>query len=236
VPQVPKTLAVRHVAFEDLGSLAPLLAERGHTVEYLEAPLDDLATVDPLAADLWVVLGGPIGVYETVAYPFLEREIALLRRRLTARRPTLGICLGSQLMACALGARVYPAGVKEIGWAPIELTAAGHASCLRHLAETDVLHWHGDTFELPAGAELLASTPACRHQAFRLGEFALALQFHGEALGTALESWFVGHACEIAATPGLGVAALRAATAHSADKLRRAGRAAFAEWLDSVRL
>jgi GMP synthase (glutamine-hydrolysing) len=236
VPQVRTTLAVRHVAFEDLGSLAPLLAERGHAVEYLEAPLDDLGAVDPLAADLWVVLGGPIGVYETAAYPFLERELALLRRRLAARRPTLGICLGGQLMASALGARVYPSGVKEIGWAPVDLTAAGHASCLRHLAGTDVLHWHGDTFDLPAEAELLASTPACRHQAFRLGDFALALQFHGEAVASALESWFVGHACEIAATPGLDVAALRAATTRCADKLRDSGRAAFGEWLDGVGL
>lgn len=231
-----RTLALRHVAFEDLGLLGALLADRGHAVDYVEAPLADLATIDPLAPDLIVVLGGPIGVYETDAYPFLAHEIALLRRRLAARRPTLGICLGSQLMAAALGARVYASGVKEIGWAPLELTAAGTTSCLRHLASTAVLHWHGDTFDLPDGAELLASTPACRHQAYRLGDFALALQFHGEVLGPSLEGWFVGHACEIAATPGLEVTALRAATLRHAEGLRRQGRTAFAEWLDSLGL
>jgi GMP synthase (glutamine-hydrolysing) len=228
---VSSTLALRHVAFEDLGLLGPLLRERGHTVEYVEAPLVDLAALDALAPDLLVVLGGPIGVYETGAYPFLAHEIALLRRRLLAGRPTLGICLGSQLMAAALGARVYPSGVKEIGWAPLTLTSAGGASSLRHLASTAVLHWHGDTFDLPAGAVLLASTPACAHQAFSVGDFALALQFHGEAFGPALESWFVGHAGEIAATPGVSVAGLRAATARHSEALARQGREAFAEWL-----
>lgn len=231
-----RTLALRHVAFEDLGLLGALLADRGHTVDYVEAPLTDLATIDALTPDLVVVLGGPIGVYETDTYPFLAPEIALLRRRLAARRPTLGICLGSQLMAAALGARVYPSGVKEIGWAPLELTAAGNTSCLRHLASIAVLHWHGDTFDLPAGAQLLASTPACRHQAYCLGDFALALQFHGEVLGPSLESWFVGHACEIATTPGLEVTALRASTLRHAEDLHRQGRAVFGEWLDALGL
>jgi GMP synthase (glutamine-hydrolysing) len=230
---VPSTLALRHVAFEDLGLLAPLLAERGHTVRYVDVPIADLDTVDALSPDLLVVLGGPIGVYENDRYPFIDREIEWLERRLRASRPTLGICLGSQLMAKALGARVYPSGVKEIGWAPVVLADTAAGSCLKHLADTPVLHWHGDTFDLPAGAVHLASTAACRNQAFALGTHALALQFHAEAAGRALEAWFVGHTCEIHATPSLSVAELRAATQRHSARLVERGSACFHEWLSA---
>ena len=233
---MPTTLALRHVAFEDLGLLAPLLAERGHEIRYVEMPTADLDRVDTLAPDLLVVLGGPIGVYETDLYPFLERETKWLAERLAAGRPTIGICLGSQLMAKALGGRVYPSGTKEIGWKPVALTEEGMTSSLRHLADTAVLHWHGDTFDLPAGAELLASTAVCRNQAFSYGDHALALQFHAEAAGRALESWFVGHACEIAATQDLGVEALRSATARHSERLVERGTACFAEWLSARNL
>jgi GMP synthase (glutamine-hydrolysing) len=233
---LPVTLALRHVPFEDLGLLAPLLSERGHTIRYVEVPTADLAAIDALSPDLLVVLGGPIGVYESDRYPFIDREIEWLEARLEARRPTLGICLGSQLMARALGARVYPSGVKEIGWAPVMLTAAGNESSLAALADTPVLHWHGDTFDLPPGATLLASTAACRNQAFSAGEHALALQFHAEAAGRALEAWFVGHACEIAATPGISVAQLRDDTASHTNALVERGSAVFRDWLDRQRL
>lgn len=232
---MPQTLAIRHVPFEDLGLLGPLLAERKHAVRYVEAPTADFRAVDALAPDLLVVLGGPIGVYENDRYPFIDAEIALLEQRLAAGKPTLGICLGSQLMARALGARVYPSGVKEIGWAPLELTSEGAASCLKHLA-TPVLHWHGDTFDLPPGAVRLASTAACHNQAFSAGRHALALQFHAEAFGPPLEAWFVGHACEIAGTPAVTVAGLRADTRRFSAALERAGRACFGEWLSTAGL
>jgi GMP synthase (glutamine-hydrolysing) len=233
---VPSTLALRHVPFEDLGLLAPLLDNRGHAVRYVEVPVTSLDGFDPLAPDLLVVLGGPIGVYEADVYPFLSTETEFIARRLEAGRATLGICLGSQLMAHALGARVYPAGVKEIGWAPVELTPEGRSSSLRHLERTAVLHWHGDTFDLPGGSLRLASTPACKNQAFAWGARALALQFHAEAAGTALESWFVGHTAEIAATPGISVPQLRADTARWASAITEHGTAFFAEWLGSLGL
>jgi GMP synthase (glutamine-hydrolysing) len=233
---VPTTLALRHVAFEDLGTLAPILARRGHGIGYVEVPVANLASVDPLEPDLLVVLGGPIGVYETESYPFLDAEIALIAQRLESGRSILGICLGSQLMARALGARVYSAGVKEIGWAPLELTPEGRASCLRHLTGTAVLHWHGDTFDLPEEAVRLASTAVCRNQAFSWGNSALALQFHVEAAGAALESWFVGHAAEIAAAPGLGVTQLRADTARFSPAVVSAGTACFEAWLEAQSL
>jgi GMP synthase (glutamine-hydrolysing) len=233
---MPTTLALRHVPFEDLGLLAPLLAERGHEIRYVDVPTAELAAIDTASPDLLVVLGGPIGVYENDRYPFVDREVEWLAARLGAQRPTLGICLGSQLIARALGARVYASGAKELGWAPVELTAAGADSCLRHLRETPVLHWHGDTFDLPRGATLLASTPLCRHQAFSVGGHALALQFHAEAHGRSLEAWYVGHACEIAATPGVSVTVLRAATARHSPGLVTRAQACFAEWLAQQRL
>lgn len=233
---MPQTVAIRHVAFEDLGLLAPLLERRGHAIRYVEAPTAKLEDVDPLAPDLLVVLGGPIGVYQDDLYPFLVPETALIARRLEAGRPTLGICLGSQLIATALGARVYRSGGKEIGWAPLTLTAAGATSCLRHLADTAVLHWHGDTFDLPDGAVHLASTPSCRNQAFAWRKHTLALQFHVEAAGTALESWLVGHTGEIAATPGIGVPQLRADTARWSPAIERAAPLFFDDWLTALDL
>ena len=129
-------LAIRHVAFEDLGTLGEVLARRGVAVAYAEAPLDDLAALDPLAPDLLVVLGGPIGAYEEEAYPVVRDELRLLDKRLAAGRPTLGICLGSQLMARALGARVHPGARKEIGWAPCSCRSTGAWPARRSLTSS----------------------------------------------------------------------------------------------------
>src|SRR4029077_8332016 len=137
-------LAVRHVAFEDLGLLGPLVSARGYDVRYHDAGIDRFDGDTLIAPDLVIVLGGPIGVYEADAYPFITGEIAAIAGRLAANKPMLGICLGAQLMAAALGARVAPGPVKEIGWAPLSLTAAGQASVLAPLGTNPVLHWHGD--------------------------------------------------------------------------------------------
>ena len=115
-------VAIRHVHFEDLGAFDDVLCGHGYDVRYCDAGIDDIGEVDPLAPDLIIVLGGPIGAYEELAYPFLGQELALLEGRLTAARPTLGICLGAQLIARALGARVYPAPAKEIGWGELQLS------------------------------------------------------------------------------------------------------------------
>jgi GMP synthase (glutamine-hydrolysing) len=231
-------LAIRHVPFEDLGLLAPVFEETGASIRYVEAPTADLVALDPAAPDLLVVLGGPIGAYEDADYPFLMPEIALIEARLKAGLPTLGLCLGSQLMARALGARVYKGPAKEIGWSPLTLTEAGRASPLEHLdgRKTAVLHWHGDTFDLPEGATRLASTGICLNQAFSWGGSALALQFHAEAMGGMLESWFVGHTGEIAATDGISVNSLRAETARWTPVLEPLARLFFKEWLNSVGL
>ncbi|MEW5727975.1 MAG: glutamine amidotransferase [Pseudomonadota bacterium] len=231
---MPTCVAVRHVAFEDLGGLEPVLAGRGFSIRYLDAPTGALAGLDPLADDLMVILGGPIGAYEEASYPFLADELRLVERRLAADRATLGICLGSQIMARALGARVYPnpAG-KEIGWSALELTAEGGASCLDLMGGTPVLHWHGDTFDLPHGAVRLASTPITPNQAFAWGMRALGLQFHIEVTAGGLESWYVGHAAELAAA-GLSVPELRADARTLAPRLVQRADAALGRWVDEV--
>jgi GMP synthase (glutamine-hydrolysing) len=228
-------LAIRHVAFEDLGLLAPLLLSRGFAVRYCEAGFQDLAAIDPLEPDLVIVLGGPIGVYDDGIYPFLRDEQTLLARRLGADRPTLGICLGAQLMAAALGARVYPGGTKEIGWTPLALGEAGRRSCLAELGDAAVLHWHGDTFDLPAGAVHLAATDLYPNQAFAWRRAGLALQFHLEVVDPApFERWLVGHAVELGRVPGLTVQGLRAATAGFGPVLAPRAERAFARWLSDV--
>ncbi|HJU70424.1 MAG TPA: glutamine amidotransferase [Paucimonas sp.] len=227
---------IRHVPFEDLGTLAQVLETRGYRISYHDAGVDDLAALKPANPDLLVVLGGPIGAYEEQHYPFLRDTLALLALRLAADAPTLGICLGAQLLARALGARVYPGPVKEIGWAPLTLTAEGRASPVRHLAgdNTSMLHWHGDTFDLPTGAVLLASTAHCTNQAFRHGRHALAFQCHPELDPARFEQWLIGHAHEIAATPGVIVEVLRSDTRRHGAVLAAAARRTFHDWLDTI--
>lgn len=165
-------VAIRHVHFEDLGSFAAPIEAAGYQVRYLDPGIDELRLQDIAAADLLVVLGGPVGAYQGHLYPILDEELGLLRCRLAAGAPTLGICLGAQLMARALGARVAPGYAKEIGWAPVDLTDAGRDGPLRHLDGVPVLHWHGDALDLPPGAECHASTALCPNQAFALGRTA----------------------------------------------------------------
>lgn len=224
------------MGFEHLGSLVPLARRWGYRIRYLEVGVDPLEDVDPDAPELLVVLGGPIGVNDEKDYPFLRAELALVEARLAGDGPVLGICLGAQLIARALGARVRSGPSKEIGWGPVTLTDAGRASCLEPLGGGQpVLHWHGDGFDLPEGATLLASTPAFPNQAFSRRN-ALALQFHVEAVPQEIERWLIGHAAEIAATPGISVKAIRADTARHGAGLEAAAAEIFRAWFDEVGL
>lgn len=226
--------ALRHVHFEDLGSLAAPLRVRGATIRYVEAPVEDLAKLDVEAPDLLVVLGGPIGACDEALYPFLETELDVVRRRLASGRPMLGICLGAQLMARALGAEVRALGVKEIGFAPLNLTAEGSRSPLAPLDDTPVLHWHGDQFDIPAGATWLASTAVGRNQAFAVGRNVLGLQFHLEAQTGPLERWLVGHAAELAQA-GIDPRSLREQARQYGPRLAAAAQDVMNAWLDSLR-
>jgi GMP synthase (glutamine-hydrolysing) len=211
------------------------LHDAGFNAAYCDACTQDLGDPSIGQADLLIALGGPIGVYETDRFPFLLKEIALLERRLAKDRPTLGICLGAQLMAKALGSRVFPGRTKEIGWGRVELTDDGQASSLRPLADEGavVLHWHGDTFDLPDGAVRLASNASYENQAFAYRGRSLALQFHVEADPQRLEEWYVGHAVELSAA-GVSVADLRTRTAAVASQLRVRAARIFNEWLQHV--
>lgn len=228
-------LALRHLAFEDLGLIEPLLRQRGFEVRYLEAGVDDFATVDLAAVDLLVVLGGPISVEDEDRFPWLVDEVALIRQRLDAQQPLLGICLGAQLMARALGARVKPMGVKEIGFAPVTLTAAGQGTALAELGDQPMLHWHGDQFELPVGMVSLAATAVCPHQAFAPNARALGLQFHPEVDPARIEQWLIGHIDELERA-GIEPQALREATKQQGPGLAEALERLMRRWLDQALL
>ena len=226
-------LAVRHVAFEDLGLLGPLVSARGYEIRYHDAGIDSFSADTLVAPDLVIVLGGPIGVYETDAYPFIPGEIAAVAARLKTNKPMLGICLGAQMMATALGARVAPGPAKEIGWAPVTLSEAGRQSVLAPLGTSPVLHWHGDNCELPAGCQGLAATPHCPVQAFERTPSQLALQFHLETEPARFEAWLVGHTVELAKA-GLDPRDLRKQARIVGPAARELGRGVLAAWLDSI--
>lgn len=244
-----KALALTHVPFEDLGSLDKILRARGFSLETVEATAPEFPRRQILDADLLVVLGGPIGVYETDDYPFLIHEIEALRTRLVARKPTVGICLGAQLIATALGAKVAPGqNGSEIGWSPLHAPASSQLSgekttildtktpVLEAFAPLladglEVLHWHGDTFEIPDGALPLASSAQYPNQGYAVENYVVALQFHAEVTAAGLERWYVGHTAELRAKK-IDIQALRAAGLRNAPRLEEAGKKFWNRWLD----
>lgn len=229
-----KAIAISHLCFEDAGTLEDAVTARGLSFRYLQAGVDDL--VPAKDADILVVLGGPIGVYELDRYPFLKSEFAVIETMLARGKPVVGICLGAQLIAAVLGARVYPAREKEIGWGLIGLTPDGRKSPLVALNENKcrVLHWHGDTFDLPAGATWLAETAIAPYQAFSANRGkVLALQFHVEPHAAKIERWLIGHTLELT-TSGIDLHKLRADTQRYGPGLEKASRKLFDDWLDQV--
>ncbi len=224
-------IAIRHVAFEDLGVFGDVFREQGISFEYWDCdqPRDEQAW---MKADLAIVLGGPIGVGDSERYPLVGQELALVQKRLEAHRPLLGICLGAQYMAHAMGARVYPGPRKEIGWGTVRLCQQG--GLLAPIESAPVLHWHGDTFDLPEGATLLASSELTPHQAFSLESGQLALQFHVEADARKMEPWLVGHCCELAQA-GIDPRQLRRDAQNLGEAAARAGREVCRLWLEESR-
>lgn len=228
-----KAAALRHIHFEDLGNLQPELIKHGYDVQYADPSLGELQFLVPQEIDLLIVLGGPIGVYDEENYPFVVEEIDFIRQWLGSGKPILGICLGAQLIAHALGAKVYPLGAKEIGFSPIELSEAGHHSALAALADIPVLHWHGDQFDIPEDGVHLASTLMGANQAFAVGPNILGLQFHLEVSTAEFERWLVGHACELVQSK-LDPCTLRADALRYGDALASAASSVFNEWLRTL--
>ena len=228
-------LVIRHIHFENLGILEPELKKLGYTYEYVEAPLADFSAINAMDPDLLIVLGAPIGAFDEEIYPFLENEVALIKSRLDSKKPLLGICLGAPLISRIMGGSVKPMpnGLKEIGFAPIKLTAEGKNSPLAALGVVPVLHWHGDQFEIPQGAVRLAETGVCPNQAFMVGHNVLGLQFHMEADPSKIESWLVGHACELHVNK-INIKKIRTDAQKVLEALPIAGAEAFRRWVEQL--
>ncbi len=228
-----KVTAFRHLYSEGLGSLAQVIEKAGGSYQYIDTYRQDFASFDPLSPDLLIVLGGTPGVYQADDYPFLKQEMAMMEKRLSRDLPTLGICLGAQMMAKVLGANVYrgPNG-SEIGWYRLQLTAEGENSPVRHFApeKTMMLQWHGDTFDLPDGATLLASSEKYINQAYCWGKNALGLQFHCEITPGMLRGWSVASA-DIVAEGKLDIHRLRRDTEESGPHLIAQTEKFMQEWL-----
>ena len=229
MPDSKTATVVCHARFLDLASFRDVLDQSGYVTRYYDVGQDDLSVVG--GSDILITLGGPVGAYERADYPWIDDEAALLRRHLNAGRPLLAICLGAQILAQALGARVQ-AGTKEIGWAPIELTDEGRSSILGQNGGQNipVLHWHGDTFDLPKGAKRLASTAQCENQAFSIGS-ALAVQFHPEVRARDFERWLICNTGQIADMPDHSVQSLREQARLHADAAALIGQGWFRQWL-----
>lgn len=230
---VRTALVLRHDSAIGLGNLGPTLEAHGYEIVTVDAPTTDVAALDALSPDLVVVLGGDEGAYETDRFPYLADEIALLRTRIAAEAPIFGVCLGAQLLASALGAEVYAGATKEVGWLTVEPTEAGAASPVRHFTGVPTVQWHGDTFALPAGVELLASSGAYENQAFSRGDWLLAVQFHPEVTDEIHEDWLREWGDELPEF-GLSREQLRAERASFGPLAQEASARLLGEYLDGL--
>ncbi|MDY6848285.1 MAG: type 1 glutamine amidotransferase [Geoalkalibacter sp.] len=191
---------LQHVPFEGLGSIEPWLVENGFTVNATR-----LFAGEKLPAaegvDFLIVMGGPMSVNDEQQHPWLVAEKNFIGEMVAMGRPVLGICLGAQLIASAMGAPVYQNPRKEIGWFPVRGFSPGDNNVFSFPPSTTVFHWHGETFDLPSGATLLAESDACRNQAFQIGPSVIGLQFHLETTRQSAEAMIENCASELVPAP-----------------------------------
>ncbi len=229
-----KVYVLQHAEPETPGLIAGALHERGIRVETIRSYAGEPVPSSMAERDGLVVMGGPMGVYEQSRYPFLREEIDLIRDALRVRKPVLGVCLGSQLLAAALGAHVAP-GRKEIGWYPVSLTeAAARDPLWRDAPQTfEAFHWHGDVFDLPPDSVLLARSDLTPVQAFRSGQAAYGLVFHmemDEPMVRAMVETFDDELSEAGGDAGVVLARTHAAV----REMERVGRVVFGRWADAI--
>jgi len=202
---------LQHVPFETPGLLTGVVRKKGYSLRTIalfdNEPLPSTADFDGL-----IIMGGPMSIHDEDIYPWLRAEKTLIASAIREGKKVLGICLGAQLIAAVSGARVYPNPQKEIGFWPVQWTEAAG----KRRAEEVVFHWHGETFDLPAGAVLLASTKACVNQAFLLGDGVLGVQFHPEVTPEIIRAMIAHEGHELVDAPYIQPAAtiLERAGAH----------------------
>ncbi|MGO9062402.1 MAG: type 1 glutamine amidotransferase [Candidatus Binataceae bacterium] len=226
-----KILVLQHTACETLGTIADALQAEALAWQYVRVFEGKPVPGEIGDAGGLIVLGGPMGVYEHDRYSHLKDELRLIESALKAGKPILGVCLGSQLLAAALGAPVTKGVRKEIGWYPVRLAAAAAEDRLWSGAPREfmALHWHGDAFELPSGAIKLASSELTSHQAFRYGKFAYGLLFHLEMTAAMIEDLAAAFGDELREAGG-EPSGLAAQSAIHCDKAEEIGASVFGRW------
>ena len=232
-----RALVLQHIACEPPGVFEDVLRDRGialHRVELDEGePLPDWREFDAIVA-----MGGPMSANDDAELPWLIEEKRAIGEAVRAGTPFWGVCLGVQLLAASLGARVYPGPEPEVGLLPVELTDEGRSDPVFGDIDTELvtLQWHGDTFDLPSGAVRLAGSPTYANQAFRF-ERAYGLQFHLEVSPEMAREWAEVPAYVASLKRTLGAErtpAFLASISENADEMRAAGRSLFERWLDRV--
>ena len=234
-----QALVIQHVNLEGPGLLTLLLEGAGWHLDVRQ--MDEPRTRLPEEIDLYkalIILGGPMNVYEEEKYPYLSKLDFLIKQAIAAQKPVLGICLGGQLMAKALGARVRKNDVKEIGWYPVQLTSMGRQDAIFNglPPEFMVFQWHEDTFELPVNATLLAQGNTCLNQTFVYGKNAYGFQFHLEVTPQMISTWVEAYADDL--TEFSGKEALRRFLTESLSyqtKLNEIGTRVFTNWVSLVK-
>ena len=223
----------QHDPFEDLGFFAEVLEQQKAAYRVIRLFHGEMpaGAWEPLRA--LIILGGPMSTHEEADYPFLRWEKTIIRAAIGEGVPVLGICLGAQLIAAALGTPIFHGRVKEIGWNPISITAHGQVdSLLGYLPENaTVFQWHGEGFDLPSGSLRLASSVHYENQAFRLGKNVYGLQFHLEVTPRMIERWIDERSKDLAQAPYVSVEKIRSDTQSYAPSLKYYGERFLSEFV-----
>lgn len=230
-----KILVIQHAPFETPGVLSELLTAAGYETRTVQSAAGESVPVDAGDAPALIVMGGPMGVYEAEQYPFLRGEMQLIERAIAANKPVLGVCLGSQLLAAALGARVTKGAAKEIGWFPISLTAKAQTDRVWQGVKSPLpcFHWHGDVFDMPRGAVALASSERTACQAFRYGERAYGFLMHAEVTPEIVEGMLAAFADEMR-RENLQAESIRRDTRKNLPELNATARSVFSRWVKLI--